>query len=81
VQVANKDGVSQQAVQGEISKIHGETSGAFKGIKSDNQARNNRAKTENETKLEQAESNARSAQPLERAENNLPNFLKPPKDR
>ena len=82
--VANQDGVSKQKVESEISKIQGQTSGAFKDIKTTNAKRNESTKAVNEARLEQAAAKAKSAQSLERAENAV-NYvmdkLKPPKDR
>lgn len=82
--VANQDGVSKQKVESEISKIQGQTSSAFKDIKTTNTKRNESTKAVNEARLEQAATKAKSAQPLERAENAV-NYvmdkLKPPKDR
>lgn len=82
--VANQDGVSKQEVESEISKIQGQTSGAFKDIKTTNTKRNESVKTVNEARLEQAAAKVKSAQPLERAENAanyVMNKLKPPNKR
>ncbi len=67
--VANQDGISKKKVESEISKIHNQTSSAFRDIKTTNTKRNKSTKAVNEARLEQAAAKAKSTQPLERAEN------------
>ena len=83
-QTANNDGISKNKVQGEIAKIHEQTSKAFKDTTAQNEARAQQIAELNKQKLEAAERKAREAQPMERAEsagNWLVNKLKPPRDR
>ena len=82
--VAKKDGISKESVQGNISNIHGEASNAFNDIRADNAKRNLQTKESNNAQLKAAKNKAKNAQPQERAQNALDyvgNLLKPPKDR